>query len=148
MRCIQDEFLSHPLTPLFTAFGMTGGAEAAGLAGKHKKPFSPAIRTSDPHKPTLWIAAVQVLVYHFLNNRPQVTIVFFKSVLIFQKEWFIIMEEDAVKNCAFRMTLAIDPAHGRKDDSRNGPDCGKRPCSPGVPELYAPENLLKSVNKR
>jgi len=25
------------------------------------------------------------------------------------------------------MMLAIDPSHGREDDSRNGPDCGKRP---------------------
>jgi len=31
------------------------------------------------------------------------------------------MEEDAVKNSAFRMTWAIDPAHGRDSDSRNVP---------------------------
>ena len=73
MRGVQDEFPSHPFTPLFTAFGMTGGTEASGLAGKHKKSFRPAIRTSDPRKSTLWIAAVQVLVYHFLDNRTQVT---------------------------------------------------------------------------
>jgi len=30
----------------FAALGMTGGAEASGLAGKHKKSFRPAIRTS------------------------------------------------------------------------------------------------------
>jgi hypothetical protein len=31
------------------------------------------------------------------------------------------MEEDAVKNSAFRMTWAIDPAHSRDSDSRNVP---------------------------
>jgi hypothetical protein len=40
-----------------------GGTEgidffAAGLAGKHTKPFSTAVRTSDPRKSTLWIVAV------------------------------------------------------------------------------------------
>jgi len=38
--------------------------------------------------------------------------------------------------------------HGRGDDSRNGPDCGKRPCSPDVPGMHESANLLKSVNKR
>ena len=31
------------------------------------------------------------------------------------------MEEHTVKNCTFRMTLAIDSAHGRDSDSRNAP---------------------------
>ena len=58
VRCIQDEFLPHPLTPFLATLGMTRWTEAAGLAGKHKKPFRTAIRTSDPRKSTLWIAAV------------------------------------------------------------------------------------------
>jgi hypothetical protein len=32
-----------------------------------------------------------------------------------------IIEEHTVKHCAFRMTLVIDPAHGRDIDSRNTP---------------------------
>jgi len=31
------------------------------------------------------------------------------------------MEKHTVENCTFRMTLAIDPAHGRDSDSRNVP---------------------------
>jgi len=58
VRGVQDEFLPHPLTPLFTALGMTGGTETSGLAGKHNKSFRPAVRTSDPSKSALWIAAV------------------------------------------------------------------------------------------
>jgi len=58
---------------------------------------------------------------HFMNNRTQVTKVSLKPVLIFQKKWLKIMEEDTVKYGAFRMTLAVDPAHGRDSDSRNVP---------------------------
>ena len=72
-------------------------------------------------KSTLWIAAVQVLVYHFLDNGTQVAKVSFKPVFIFQKKWLKIMETYAVKNGAFRMTLAIDSAHGRDSYSRNVP---------------------------
>jgi hypothetical protein len=45
----------------------------------------------------------------------------FKPVFIFQKEWLKIMEEHSVKNSAFRMTWAVDPAHGRDSDSKNVP---------------------------
>ena len=58
---------------------------------------------------------------HFLNNGLQVTKVSFKPVLIFQKKCLKIMEEDTVKQGALRMTLAINPAHGRDSDSRNVP---------------------------
>jgi len=43
------------------------------------------------------------------------------SVVAFRYSKLKIMEEDAVKNCAFRMTWAKDPAHGRDSDSRNVP---------------------------
>ena len=58
---------------------------------------------------------------HFLDNGPQVTKVSLKPVLIFQKKWLKIMEEDTVKHGALRMTWAVDPAHGRDSDSRNVP---------------------------
>ena len=103
------------------AFGMTRGTEAPGLARKHNKSFRHAIRTSDPRKSTLWIASVKVLVHHFLNNRSPVAKVSFKPIIIFKKKWLKIMEKEAVKNGAFRMTWAKDPAHGRDSDSRNVP---------------------------
>jgi len=65
---------------------MTGGTEASGLAGKHNKSFRPAVRASDPRKSALWIAAVQVFFYYFLDNGTQVTKVSFKPVFIFQKK--------------------------------------------------------------
>jgi hypothetical protein len=45
----------------------------------------------------------------------------FKPVLIFQKKWLKIMDKYAVKNGAFRMTWAVDPAHVRDSYSRNMP---------------------------
>jgi len=36
VRCAQDKLLPHPLTPLFTTLGMTGGTKATALAGKHQ----------------------------------------------------------------------------------------------------------------
>jgi len=37
------------------------------------------------------------------------------------EELLKIMEDHTVKHCTFRMTLVIDPAHGRDIDSRNTP---------------------------
>ena len=59
-----------------------------------------------------------------------------------------IIEEHPVENRVFRMTLAVDPCHGREDDSQNGPDYGRRPCTPDVPGMIESANLSKNVNKR
>jgi len=48
-------------------------------------------------------------------------IVYLVPILIFQKKWLKIMEEYTVKCCMLRVTLAVDPAHGRDSDSRNVP---------------------------
>jgi len=45
----------------------------------------------------------------------------FKPVSIFQKKWLKIMGEDTVKYGAFRITWAVNFAHGRDSDSRNVP---------------------------
>jgi hypothetical protein len=37
------------------------------------------------------------------------------------EELLKIMEQHTVKHCTFRMTLVIEPAHGRDSDSRNRP---------------------------
>lgn len=49
------------------------------------------------------------------------TIFSLKPDLVFKEETLKIMEKHSVKHCAFRMTLPIDPAHGRDRDSRNVP---------------------------
>ena len=71
-----------------------------------------------------------------------------EPILIFSKEPLKIIKEHSIKTRVFRMKLTIAPCHGREDDSRNGPDCRKRPCSPDVPGIIESANLLKNVNKR
>jgi hypothetical protein len=58
------------------------------------------------------------------------------------------LKEYPIKSRALRMTLVIDLCHDRDVDSRNGPDCRKRPCGPDVPGMIESAYLLKNVNKR
>ena len=70
-----------------------------------------------PSKTILRIAAVQIFFHHLLNDRPEVAILSFEAALIFHDKLLKIMKEHPVKVGAFRMTLAIDPGHSRRDDS-------------------------------
>jgi len=69
------------------------------------------------------------------------------TVLIFLKEPLEIVKEHPIKNRVFRMMLAVDPCHGRGDDSRDGPDCRRMPCIPDVPEMHTSAHFFKSVNE-
>jgi len=44
-----------------------------------------------------------------------------EAILIFSKEQLEIVKKYPVKHRVLRMTLAVDPCHGREDDSQNGP---------------------------
>jgi hypothetical protein len=46
--------------------------------------------------------------------------------------------------CSLAHFLDHPPCHGNKDDSKNGPDCGKRPCSPDIPGIIESANLKKA----
>ncbi|MFO7981375.1 MAG: hypothetical protein R6V00_11185, partial [Candidatus Aminicenantes bacterium] len=71
--------------------------------------------------PSVSIDIEAVIADHNLSFVRDVRGYTFKPVFIFLKEWLKIMEENAVKNCALRMTLTIYSAHGRDSDSRNVP---------------------------
>jgi hypothetical protein len=51
---------------------MTRWTKPAGLAGKHKQPFFSTAGTPDTGKSAHGIAAVQVLLDHFLDYRPEI----------------------------------------------------------------------------
>jgi hypothetical protein len=53
IRDIQEERLSHPLTPFLQPFGMVGMTEPAGAAGEHQEAFRVAVLTADAGKPAL-----------------------------------------------------------------------------------------------
>jgi hypothetical protein len=59
LQDIQKKRLPHPLPPFLKPVGVTGGAKAPGLAGKHQKMFGPAARATDPGEPAARIAAVK-----------------------------------------------------------------------------------------
>jgi len=77
--------------------------------------------SGDAGKPAHRIAAVQVLLAHLLDHRTGIAIHLLETGLIFTKKPLEIIKEHPVKHRVFRMTLAVDPCHGREDDSRNRP---------------------------
>jgi hypothetical protein len=136
MGDIQQQLLSHPLSPLFTSLGMTRWTESACLAGKHKQALFPKVGIPDAGKPTHWITAVQVLLYHLLDYRAEVPVFPLETILVFSKEPLEIIKKHPVKHRVFRMTLAVDPCHGREDDSQNGPRGRKKPRRPDTPGIF------------
>ena len=66
------------------------------------------------------------LLDHLLDQRTEVPILSLEALLVFSKEPLKIVKEYSVENGVFRMTLAIDPWHSRKDDSQNGPGSSAR----------------------
>jgi hypothetical protein len=75
----------------------------------------------NPGKSTLRIAAVQVLLNDFLNNRKKIAVLSLKSIFILQEKTIEVMKKHSIENSTFRMTLMIDLCHGSRDDSRNRP---------------------------
>ena len=63
------------------------------------------------------VAAVQILLDHILDHRTETAILLLETILIFSKEPLKIIKEYPIKNRVFRMMLAVDPCHGREDDS-------------------------------
>ena len=96
---------------------MTGRTESACLAGKHQELLFPTVSTPDADKPTHRIATVEILLDHILDHRSEIPALLLKTILIFTKEALKIIKEHPVKYRVFRMTLAVDPCHGREDDS-------------------------------
>ena len=111
----------------------TGGTKSACLAGKHKQPLFSAVGTPDAGKPAHRITTIEVLLNNILDYRTEVPVLLLETIIIFTKEPLEIINEYPVKHRVFRMTLPVDLSHGREDDSRTGPDCGKRPCNPDFP---------------
>jgi hypothetical protein len=62
---------------------MTRWTESASLTGKHQKPLFPTVRTPDTGKAAHRIAAVQVLLYHLLDNRAEVPVLLLEAILIY-----------------------------------------------------------------
>src|SRR3972149_3167793 len=61
---------------------MTRWADPPGAARKHGEPLLGAVRTLDAGEPAAGIAAVKILLDHFLDDRPEKTILPLETTLI------------------------------------------------------------------
>jgi hypothetical protein len=77
---------------LLQPLGMAGGTEAAGAAGEHQEVFRMAVGTADAGKPATRIAAVEITLDHFLDDRPEEAVLVFKTFLIPGQETVEIMK--------------------------------------------------------
>jgi hypothetical protein len=90
----------------------------------------PAVRTPDPGKAALRIAAVEIALDDILDDRPEISIVPLEPALIFRDEPLKMMKKHPIENGAFRMTRAIYSRHGGRKASRNGPTSPMKPYLP------------------
>jgi hypothetical protein len=114
---MQKKIFPYPLSPLLTSLGMARWTESACLAGEHQQPLFLAVGTPDAGKAAHRIAAIQVLLDDILDYRTEIAMLLLETILIFLKELLEIIEEHPIKYSVLRMTLAVDPCHGREDDS-------------------------------
>jgi len=99
----------------------TGRTEPACLAGKHQQPLFPTVGTPDACKPAHRIAIIETLLNHILDHGTEETMLSLKAVLVFSEKLLEVMKDHLIKNRKFQMTLTVNPCHGNRDDSKNGP---------------------------
>jgi len=92
MRDIQEKCLPHPLSPLFQPLRMARGTEAAGAAREHQEAFRMAVRTTNAGEPAARVAAVQVALDDFLDDRAEEAILLLKTSLVLRQETVEVMK--------------------------------------------------------
>jgi len=54
---------------------------------------------------------------HLLDDGTEEPVLRLETILVFMKEPLEIVKKHPVKHCVLRMTLPVNPCHGREDDS-------------------------------
>ena len=72
----------HPLAPLLKSLGMARRAESPGAAGEHQEPLLATIRTSYAGKSATGVAALEVTLHDFFDDRPEVAVLPLEAGLI------------------------------------------------------------------
>jgi hypothetical protein len=93
-----------------------------------------AIRTADAGKAAARIAAIQIALDDFLDDRPEKTILLLEAALILGEEPVKIVKEQPVQDGALWMSRAIDSCHSRSFSSRNRPPHTEPTLGPFPPE--------------
>ena len=90
-----------------------------------------AVRTADAGKPALWVAAVEITLDDFFDDRPEIAVLFLEAALILGQELVKIMEHHPVEHGTFRMSGTIDSGHSREEYPGNRPEECTSSFSPG-----------------
>jgi|GEM_PF-7017337 len=88
----QEKVFPHPLAPLLKPFGVTGRTKSSAAKGKHDEPLLPTVGTVDAGKGAARVAAVEVVLDHLLDDRPQLAVLLLEAVLILAQERVQVME--------------------------------------------------------
>ena len=76
-----------------------------------------------------------MILNNILDDWTEIPVLLLETILILSKELLKIIKEHSIENRVFRMTLTVDPYHGSRDDSRNGPGSRKEPQRPDTPGM-------------
>jgi hypothetical protein len=121
VRNIQEQGLPHPFAPLLQAFGMAGRAEPPRLAGERQQVFPVTLRAADPGEARAGIAAVEVTLDDFPDDRPEIPVFPLEAPLVFDEEQLEMMEQYAVEDRALRMARTVDSRHIGNPPSKSVP---------------------------
>jgi hypothetical protein len=86
---------------------MARRAESPGAAGEHEKPLLTTVRTPDPGKAALWVAAVEVALNDLLDDWSEIPVLLLKATLILGQEPIEMMEKHPIEDGPFRMSGTI-----------------------------------------
>ncbi|GEM_PF-2616922 len=82
----------------------------------------PYMKTTDAGEPALWVAAVEIKLDDFLDDRTEVTVLLLEAAIILGPELVKIMEHHPVEHGTFRMSGTIDSCHSREEYPGNRPE--------------------------
>jgi len=78
---------------------------------------------ADAGKPATRIAAVQIALDDFLDDRAEEAVLLLEAALIFCQESVKVVEQHPVEDSPFRMSRTVNSGHSRSFSSRNEPTC-------------------------
>jgi hypothetical protein len=94
---------------------------SSGAAREHQQAIFPTQRTADAGKPTARVAAVDVALDDFFDDRTEEAILFLKTSLILRQETVELMKQHPVEDGPLGMSRTVNSCHSRSFSSGNGP---------------------------
>jgi hypothetical protein len=90
-----------------------------------------AVRTADAGEPTAGVAAVEVALHDFFDDRAEETVLLLEAILILSQEPDEVMEQNPLEDRPLGITRTIHSRHGGRKASKNGPTS---PIKPDLPK--------------